>query len=126
MQTFPEEVLVTFTEETRERLDTIEETLIRMERAGADAPEMVHSIFRDAHSIKAGANLLEFRNIETLAHRLENILDMVREGKLVPDEDMVTVLLQAVDKLRELSEDPTTSNEADITLELASLDAAQE
>lgn len=126
MQTYPEEVLVTFAEETMERLDAIEETLIRMESAAADAPEMVHSIFRDAHSIKAGANLLEFRNIETLAHKLESLLELVRQQQIAMNEDLVTVLLQSVDKLRELADNPAASDGQDIGMELAALNALQE
>jgi two-component system chemotaxis sensor kinase CheA len=31
---------------------------------------LINSIFRDAHSVKAGANLLKLSTIETLAHKL--------------------------------------------------------
>lgn len=116
-----EEVLVAFLEEATDRLCAIESTLLRLEETGHAEPDLVHGIFRDAHSIKAGANLLDFKNIERLAHRLENILDLMRRGEVQPDGDVVTALLESVDALKELCEHLERSDVMDITHPLASL-----
>lgn len=90
-------------EETAERLDSIESGLLRLEQCGDDCDrETVNSIFRDAHSVKAGSNLLKLKNIEELAHKLENVLEMIRKDKLKPNEMIITACLEAIDKLREL------------------------
>ncbi len=96
-------VVTSFVEETEERLADIETGLLLVEQNGSVVNEdLIHSIFRDAHSIKAGANLLRFTNIESLSHKMENIFEMIRKGELTPDADIITVLLTCLDKLKEL------------------------
>ncbi|EGB14108.1 Hpt protein [Pseudodesulfovibrio mercurii] len=100
-----DEVLEIFLEETAERLDAIESGLLHLENCGADCgSETINSIFRDAHSVKAGSNLLKLTNIEDLAHKLENVLEMIRKKQIAPSEMIVTACLESVDKLRELIE----------------------
>ena len=113
-------VLETFLAETEERLDDLESGILSLTDLGPD-PELVHAIFRDAHSVKAGANLLGYRNIETLSHRLENILDMIRTGRMTPDVESTDALLGAVDRIRDLLENLESSNDMDIARCLADL-----
>ena len=102
-----DEVLEVFLEETAERLNSIETGLLKLEicnvRDRCDS-EIINSIFRDAHSVKAGSNLLELKQIEELSHKLENVLEMIRKDKLEPSEMIITASLESVDKLRELVE----------------------
>lgn len=111
-----------FLEETGERLLAIENGLLDLETATAsDGSDIVHKIFRQAHSIKAGAGLLELSNIATLAHRLENILEIIRTEKIVPSAKVITILLQTVDKLRDLLNNVEQSNLINISLQEAML-----
>jgi two-component system, chemotaxis family, sensor kinase CheA len=50
-------------------------------------PDLVNRLFRSAHSLKALAGMFRFDPIEDLAHRLEDILDGLRLGRvgLVPE-----------------------------------------
>jgi len=115
-------VLEVFTEETAERLSSIENGLLKLESAGSQVEDsVVHGIFRDAHSVKAGANLLKLSNVETLAHKLENILEMVRKGQLTPNDQTITILLETVDKLRELMDNIDKSDSISIRLHEAML-----
>lgn len=115
MTTIDDEVLSTFLSESEDRLMDIESGILAMENYGEETdPELIHSIFRDAHSIKAGANLLGLRNIERLSHGLENVLDRIRGGGLIPDNQVATLLLEAVDSINELFEDVTSSDEQDV------------
>jgi two-component system chemotaxis sensor kinase CheA len=116
-------VLTIFQEESADRLVSIEAGLLALEDDARFATdELVHAIFRDAHSIKAGANLLGLASIELLAHRLENILDLVRTGKLAPDGPSITAMLSALDAMALLVEDIENSASRDISTELAALD----
>lgn len=113
-------VLEVFIEETEERLNSVESGLLNIEQGKLD-DTVIHGIFRDAHSIKAGANLLKLQNIETLAHKLENILEMIRKKQGTPTDMTFTALLETVDKLRELLENVEKSNEISIRLQEAML-----
>ena len=100
-----DEVVEVFLEETIDRLDSIESGLLHLETCGLDCgPETINSIFRDAHSVKAGSNLLKLTNIEDLSHKLENVFEMIRREQIQPSELIITACLESVDKLRELIE----------------------
>jgi HPt (histidine-containing phosphotransfer) domain-containing protein len=97
------ELVKSFVEDCREHLDSIESALMDIEAAGDDQnPELVNSVFRLAHSIKGGAGMLGLDNIKTLAHKLENVLHMVRSNELVPTHAVVEVLLKGFDRLTAL------------------------
>lgn len=110
------EIIGEFIQESREHLDSIEIDLLTIEGAGQDAdPELVNKVFRAAHSIKGGAGFLELRKIQELAHKTESILDLVRNKEIQPSAEVINILLQAFDRLKELIADYGHSNEADIT-----------
>ncbi len=120
------EVLQAFEEETRERLQSIEAGLLQMERNSASFGDAgVHAIFREAHSIKAGAGLLNMGEIEALAHRAETLLQRMRVGEQHPDSEVITVLLEAFDGVRDLLEFQMNGSQGtppDITWRLAALE----
>lgn len=116
-----------FQDETGERLDSLEAGLISLEGSSdGDDHTLINSIFRDAHSIKAGSNLLKLEKIEELAHNLENLLEMVRTEQIDPVEVVITACLEAVDKLRELNDDILESNEKAIRLHVMMLKVASQ
>lgn len=115
-------VLFMFLEETREHLADIETDLLDIEEAGPDFdPELVNKVFRTAHSIKGSAAFLNLENIRDLSHKIENVLDMVRNREIVPTSDVVNVILAAFDKLGELVEDIQNSDQMDISGHVESL-----
>ena len=121
-----DELVQEYIAESREHLATIENDLLTIEKAGADIDEqLVNRVFRAAHSIKGGAGFFDLVRIRELAHKTENVLDLVRSRQLVPTPAMVGVLFLAFDKLRELINNHRESNEADIADFLSTLtDAA--
>jgi two-component system chemotaxis sensor kinase CheA len=113
--TSDDELVLEYVAECREHLATIETDLLLIEQAGASIDEqVVNRVFRAAHSIKGGAGFFDLVKIEQLAHRTENVLDLVRSGQLVPYPETVSILLLAFDKLRDLLLDYTNSNGVDI------------
>lgn len=96
-------IVKTFIVETTEHLTEIEHGILLLENNSQNIDdELVHSMFRAAHSIKAGANLLKFRNIEALSHELENTLQKLRLKQLVINKDIVDVFLKGIDKIEEM------------------------
>ncbi len=76
---------------TREFLIESQEGLDRMERCLTDLEEqpndtgLLAEIFRSVHTIKGTTGFLGFKRLEKLAHAGENLLGLLREGKLVAD-----------------------------------------
>jgi two-component system chemotaxis sensor kinase CheA len=111
-----DDLILEYLAESREHLVTIEADLLAMEHGGAAIDErLVNRVFRAAHSIKGGAGFFDLLQIKELAHRTENVLDLVRERQLIPNSEIVSILLLAFDKLRSLIADYRESNGADIS-----------
>ena len=120
-----DETLQMYVEEATEHLGDIENDLLAIEQAGADIDvELVNKVFRAAHSIKGGAGFLGLTKIKDLGHKIENILDMVRNRELVPEPEVVNIVLLAFDKLRDLITNVGESNDAYIDDHVAALTAA--
>jgi two-component system, chemotaxis family, sensor kinase CheA len=111
-----DEIILEYLAECREHLVTIETDLLSMEQGGAAIDEqLVNRVFRAAHSIKGGAGFFDLHKIKELGHRTENVLDLVRSGQMIPNSEIVSILLLAFDKLRTLIQDYADSNNADIS-----------
>lgn len=102
------EILDEFLTEADEGLDALEQDLIKLEAlasdsAGGDADaETVDRIFRLLHTLKGGAGFLGLERIAKLAHAGENLVDEVRNARVVISKAVMDALLQTTDMLRHL------------------------
>jgi len=109
-------VLSEYITESREHLADIESDLLTMESMGAQIDEaLVNKVFRAAHSIKGGAGFLGLPKIQELAHKIENNLDMIRSREMVPNPEVINILLIAFDKLKAMLDNHEQSTQEDIT-----------
>ncbi len=98
------EIRVTFFQECEEQLTALEAGLLTMEE-GESSAETVNAVFRSVHSIKGGAGAFKLDTLVNFAHVFETALDKVRSGKLVPDADLMKLMLRAADVLADLVRD---------------------
>lgn len=91
----------TFIEESDEGLDVLESGLLALDSGTADE-EVIHSVFRAAHSIKGGAGTFGLNEIASFTHVMETLLDEMRDGRRAISKQGVNLLLNSVDVLREL------------------------
>jgi len=94
-----EAVLASFLAEAIESLDLMEESVLEME-SGSSSPELLHNIFRSAHTIKGNASSLDLQTLAGFAHLVEDLLDALRGQQAPLDNEMTSLLLKAVDELR--------------------------
>ncbi len=87
--------------ESQEGLDRMEHCLTDLEERPQDAG-LIGDIFRSVHTIKGTTGFLGFKRLEKLAHAGENLLGLLREGKLTADSQIITGLLQLLDGLRSI------------------------
>jgi two-component system chemotaxis sensor kinase CheA len=87
-----------FVTESREHLKACNSSLLEWE-AQPGATEPVSRLFRAVHTIKGMAATLGYAAVAHLAHRTENLLDGLRQGKLVPSASIFQLLFRAVDAL---------------------------
>jgi two-component system chemotaxis sensor kinase CheA len=87
-----------FISEAREHLEMIEVELLRLEQAPQN-PEPIHAIFRSFHTIKGLAGIFNLTSTRDLAHEVETLLDLVRNGALPATPALVDVVLACADRL---------------------------
>src|ERR1700729_3899362 len=87
--------------ESQEGLDRMERCLTELEMRPDDAA-LLAEIFRSVHTIKGTTGFLGFKRLEKLAHSGENLLGLLRDGKLAADRAAITGLLQLLDGLRSI------------------------
>lgn len=121
--------LARFVEEAREHCTRISDGLLNLEKAPGDT-EMVNGLFRSAHTIKGSSRMMKLTGVTELAHKMEDVLDAVRGGKITLAESVSDALFRGVDALLAMLEKITsgdTSPEAPEALceELAQAAAAQ-
>ncbi len=124
MQIEDDEILQGFIEESLEHLSDIEADLLSIESGGANIDvDLVNKVFRAAHSIKGGAGFMGLTTIQELSHAMENVLGLIRSEKLIPNPEIINVLLLGSDQLQSMIENIQESNDVDITSLLTPLNA---
>jgi two-component system, chemotaxis family, chemotaxis protein CheY len=104
-----------YLEESRERLATLETSLMAVENGGMEVEEgLLKYACRTVHSIKGGADPLGLVKIGELAHRMEDVLALVRSGEMVPTRDRIQTLRSAAGRLMELLQNPGESQRQEI------------
>ena len=90
-----------FFTESAEHVETIESGLLALEQRPKDL-DLLNRIFRGAHSIKGNAGMFHFTAIAELTHKMENILDDLRNEEMPVTPHVIDVLLRALDGLKSL------------------------
>lgn len=98
---FDPEVYSDFVIEAREHLETIEPKLLELEK-NPDDLSLLDDIFRPMHSLKGASGFLGLKEMNSLAHKGENILDELRRGKMKITSSIMDLILEATDALREM------------------------
>ena len=100
-----EEFVAYFRDEAEELLQQIDGDLLRLEEfvdSGQADPEIVNSLFRALHTIKGSSGMLGFSEVQGLAHKLENLCDLLRKERMPLSEGSVEILFSGRDFLTDL------------------------
>jgi two-component system chemotaxis sensor kinase CheA len=92
------ELLNDFILESREHLTSIELQLLTLDQDPGNA-EAIHAIFRGFHTIKGMAGFLDQDAIRDVAHEVETILDLARNGQLTITSLVIDRILESKDYL---------------------------
>jgi two-component system, chemotaxis family, sensor kinase CheA len=93
--------------EAVDHLSTIESTVLQLEASPGDT-KLLNDIFRPFHTIKGNAGALGITKIQEFAHKVENLLDLCRSGRLRFGPAEADATLAAVDVLGALVRDLQT------------------
>jgi len=105
-----------FIDESNDHLQSLNENLLRLESSPDDL-SIVQDIFRSAHTLKGMSATMGFEDLAHLTHEMENVLDLVRNGKLRMDSFIFDTLFKGLDALESMVRDIVNggTGSADVT-----------
>ncbi|MGH9574348.1 MAG: chemotaxis protein CheW [Candidatus Acidiferrales bacterium] len=95
------EIVDDFLVESYENLDRLDRELVSLEKNPGDRDALA-GVFRTIHTIKGTCGFLGLAKLEKVAHAGENLLAVLRDGKLGLNPEITTALLKMVDAIRQM------------------------
>ena len=92
-----------FLAESREHLSACNQLLLDWERSPAN-PAPVGGLFRAVHTVKGMAATMGYGRVTDIAHRTENLLDLLRRGSRSATDELLQLLFRARDALEQAVE----------------------
>lgn len=119
------EIIDEFLVEADELLRSLDTNLVKLESAPHDL-ELLNEIFRAAHTIKGTSSFLGFEQVTNLTHKMEDILNRLRKAEMVVTPEIMDLLLESLDVLKQLITNVHEGNieDADLTEIIDRLTAA--
>ncbi|GKV55570.1 chemotaxis protein CheA [Sporosarcina sp. NCCP-2222] len=90
-----------FLDESKEHLQSCNEHLLELENNPQDLA-IVNEVFRSAHTLKGMSATMGYEDIADLTHKMENVLDAIRNSKIEVTTEILDVVFKAVDYLEEM------------------------
>ena len=101
-----------FYDDATDQLQFMENALLDA-KDGTDDSEKIGEIFRAMHTIKGTAGMFEFDEIVNLTHKAENLLDEIRDEKVVFTASLSTLFMSVKDTTTALVENVVNGAELD-------------
>ena len=96
---FIAQAMPAFISEAAEQIEAIETLLLELEEQ-PDNRELLDSLFRCAHTVKGSAGIFGLNRVVEFTHHVETLLDKMRDGELVLNPSINTLLLQCNDQIK--------------------------
>ena len=94
-----DDMIAAFLDECVERIESLSERLLELETR-SDDKELVNEIFRDLHTLKGSSAFAGLKKMNRVAHRAEDLIGELRDGKRQSNRALIDVLLETLDTLR--------------------------
>lgn len=96
-----DEIVKEFLIESNELIDQMDRDLVELEKV-PESKDLLSRVFRAIHTIKGTSGTLGFPTLEQVSHSGENLLALLRDGKLRLNAEMATALLSMSDFIRQV------------------------
>jgi two-component system chemotaxis sensor kinase CheA len=111
-------LLKDFMVEAEEIIETVDQSLFSLDSEKKSdsgiSPNTVHSLFRAIHTLKGTAGMVGLIPVSNLAHRMEDLLDKLRLGKLEFDDSLFDLLTESSEMLRAMLQSLNASGQKTI------------
>ncbi len=102
LQAIGEGHLNDFLEEAQEIIENLNSSLLELEKDPTAGGELVNDIFRYFHNLKGNSGIIGHKELNSLTHEAETLLNKVRKGEMIPTPRMIDLLLGTVDMMETL------------------------
>ncbi|MEA1933283.1 MAG: chemotaxis protein CheA [Thermodesulfobacteriota bacterium] len=96
--TITPEMVKQFVHESDEILDTVEHTLLELEKTPNNTDHM-DTAFRNIHSFKGNCGFMGYADLERLSHKVETVLGAMRSGQIPVKAHNIKSLLRILDMI---------------------------
>ncbi|MEO0934823.1 MAG: Hpt domain-containing protein, partial [Cyanobacteria bacterium J06641_2] len=109
------EIKMQFLEEASDHIKTLENVIVEAKNNRKIDLQKINAALRAAHSIKGGAGIMGFHALSDLSHLLEDSFKVLktRKNSLEIDSSLQSLLLSAIDWLRQIVESISVGHDVD-------------
>lgn len=93
-------IIQEFLLESFDNISSLNEDFLILEK-GSDK-ELLNSVYRKMHTMKGSAGFLGFQRLQSITHQMENILDFLREGKILFNSKLTDIFLESLDLITKI------------------------
>ncbi len=114
-----------FVNEAREHLQILNQSLLDLEHDESNI-DLLNNIFRAAHTLKGSSATMGYMEVNKLTHRMENVLDAIRNGKTGVTSEVMDAIFDCFDTLEVMideieSDTPSSIDVSDLVNQLDGL-----
>ena len=91
-----------YIQESEELLSIMNKGLLDLEQNPMDKSSL-NELFRAAHTLKSMSATMEYKSIAIVSHKMEDVLDIIRSGKISISSGVVNVLFSSFDALETMN-----------------------
>ena len=94
--------LADFLEEAHEIVENLNRCLLSLEGDSDGSEELINDTFRYFHNLKGNSGIIGFKELNSLTHEAETLLNKVRKGEIASSQGLIDLLLASVDLIEAL------------------------
>ena len=94
--------LADFLEEAHEIVENLNRCLLTLEGEPDGSEELINDTFRYFHNLKGNSGIIGFKELNSLTHEAETLLNKVRKGEIASSQGLIDLLLATVDLIEAL------------------------
>jgi len=98
----------TFQTEAADLLEELDSSLLQLESDPADG-ELINRVFRAIHTLKGSGAMAGFERLSHFAHRVEEVFNAARDGRVKISPELMDIALPSCDLLRAFLADADTT-----------------
>ncbi len=109
--------LEVFIEESKENLQTVNDSLLQLEKDPSNL-DLVSEIFRAAHTLKGMSATMGYQDLANLTHKIENVLDAVRNQQVEVDTELLDIVFDSLEDLEAMVTDIASGGDGQRNVEI--------